>query len=110
MAGQLIDVYKTGFITRRLNLTMKEAQDLWPIYNQYDEEVREANIAYRYDHNKPQFEKACLQIQQKYSIAFLKAIPPGKINDLFKAERDFDVLVRWEKQRRQTGQQKKMYR
>ena len=102
--GELIDVYKTGFITRRLNLTTKEAQDFWPIYNQYNAEVREANIVYRYDHNKLQFEKACNNIQQKYSIAFLKAIPPGKINDLFKAERDFEALVRWEKQRRQSRQ------
>ncbi|HTI94554.1 MAG TPA: hypothetical protein VL727_28370 [Puia sp.] len=100
MAG-LIESYKTGFITQRLNLTTEEAQKFWPIYNSYSAEVRQVNITYRQNHNELQMEESRLNIKKKYSVEFLKAISPGKINDFFKAEKDFDVIIRREMQRRQ---------
>jgi hypothetical protein len=100
MAG-VIEAYKTGFITQRLNLTTEEAQKFWPIYNAYTAEVRQANITYHRDGNELQLEEARLNIKKKYSVEFLKAISPGKINDFFKAEKDFEAFVRREMQRRQ---------
>jgi hypothetical protein len=100
MAG-LVEAYKTAFITQRLNLTTEEAQKFWPIYNSYSAEVRQVNITYHQDNNELQMEEARLNIKKKYSVEFLKAISPGKINDFFKAEKDFDVIIRREMQRRQ---------
>ena len=100
MAG-LIESYKTGFITQRLNLTTEEAQKFWPIYNSYSAEVRQVNIIYRQNRNELQMEESRLNIKKKYSVEFLKAISPGKINDFFKAEKDFEVIIRREMQRRQ---------
>jgi len=100
MAG-VLEAYKTGFITQRLNLTTEEAQKFWPIYNTYVAEVRQANIIYHRDGNELQLEEARLNIKKKYSVEFLKAISPGKINDFFKAEKDFAAFVRREMQRRQ---------
>ena len=100
MAG-LVEAYKTAFITQRLNLTTEEAQKFWPIYNSYIAEVRQVNITYHQDGNELHMEEARLNIKKKYSVEFLKAISPGKINDFFKAEKDFDVIIRREMQRRQ---------
>ena len=100
MAG-LVEAYKTAFITQRLNLTTEEAQKFWPIYNNYSAEVRQVNITYHQDGNELRMEEARLNIKKKYSVDFLKAISPGKINDFFKAEKDFDVIIRREMQRRQ---------
>jgi len=101
-AGQL-EAMKTTFITTRLQLTPQEAEKFWPIYNLYAQEVRQAIFDHR---NKPNsgeldLEEAMLNIKKKYSIEFLKAISPGKINDFFKAEKDFNRYVQQEMQRRQ---------
>ncbi|HEY6901557.1 MAG TPA: hypothetical protein VI233_12975 [Puia sp.] len=96
----VIDAYKTAFITRRLNLTPEEAQKFWPIYNAYNAEMRQANIVYRNGGPVIQWEEARLNIKKKYSVEFLKAISPGKINDFFTAERDFDAFILKELQRR----------
>src|ERR1700754_991090 len=100
MAG-LLEAYKTAFITQRLNLTTEEAQRFWPIYNSYSAEMKQANITYHQDGNELQLDETRLNIKKKYSIEFHKAISPGKINDFFKAEKDFEVIVRREMQRRQ---------
>lgn len=100
MAG-LVEAYKTAFITQRLNLTTEEAQKFWPIYNSYIAEVRQVNLIYHQDGNELHMEESRLNIKKKYSVEFLKAISPGKINDFFKAEKDFDVIIRREMQRRQ---------
>lgn len=100
MAG-VLETMKIGFITNRLALTPEEAQRFWPIYRLYSNEVRQAYGIYHRDRNELQLEEALLNIKKKYSVEFLKAIPPPKINDFFKAEKDFNVIVQREIQRRQ---------
>lgn len=100
MAG-LVEAYKTAFITQRLNLSTEEAQKFWPIYNAYSAEVRQASATYHQNGNELEWDEARLNIKKKYSVEFLKAISPGKINDFFKAEKDFEVIIRREMQRRQ---------
>jgi hypothetical protein len=97
----MLEAYKTAFITQRLNLTPEEAQKFWPIYNAYIAEVRQANGNYRRDGDELKHEEARLNIKKKYSVEFLKAISPGKINDFFRAEIDFENFVKKELQRRQ---------
>ena len=100
-AGEL-EAYKTGFITNRLQLTNEEAQKFWPIYNSYTVEVRRAYFNFRHQPNSSEIalEETLLNIKKKYSVDFLKAIPPPKINEFFKAESDFNRLVAIEAQRR----------
>lgn len=100
MAG-VLETMKIGFITNRLALTPEEAERFWPIYRLYSNEVRQAYVAYRADRNELELEEALLNIKKRYSVEFLKAIPPPKINDFFKAEKDFNVIVQREMQRRQ---------
>jgi hypothetical protein len=102
--GQL-ETMKTTFITTRLQLTPLEAEKFWPIYNMYAAEVKQAVFNFRRtpNGNELQFEKTMLSIREKYSVEFLKAIPPPKINEFFIAERDFNRLVQQEVNRRRRG-------
>ena len=97
----LLESYKIGWLTRRLALTPDEAQKFWPIYEQYSKEVRQAYQVFRNDKNEIQLEESLLNIKKKYSVEFLKAIKPGKINDFFLAEKEFNEMVRREMIRRQ---------
>jgi hypothetical protein len=103
-AGQL-EAMKTTFITTRLQLTPQEAEKFWPIYNMYDSARKKAIFDFRHSRNpnELQFEKTLLSIREKYSIEFLKAISPGKINDFFIAEVDFNRLIQQEMNRRRRG-------
>src|ERR1700761_6949657 len=96
----VLETYKIGFITNRLLLTPDEAQKFWPIYRFYSGEVRQAYVIYRNDKNEIGLEENLLNIKKKYSVEFLKAIPPPKINEFFKAEKDFNQFVSREAQRR----------
>ena len=98
----VLETYKIGFITNRLVLTPDEAQRFWPIYRLYSNEVRQAYAVYHSDKNELELEEALLNVKKKYSVEFLKAIPPPKINEFFKAEKDFNVFISREIQRRQT--------
>jgi len=97
----VLETYKIGFITNRLLLTPEEAQRFWPIYRLYSGEVRQAYAIYRTDKNELQLEENLLNIKKKYSVEFLKAIPPPKINEFFKAEKDFNQFISHEIERRQ---------
>jgi len=33
-----LDAYKIGFLTKRLNLTTREAEKFWPVYNEYQDQ------------------------------------------------------------------------
>ena len=96
-----IESMKTAFIIQRLNMSPEESQKFWPIYNQYAAEVRQSYFIYRYNNNEIQLDESLLAIKKRYSLEFLKALSPGKINDFFRAEKDFNAFVQKERQRRQ---------
>jgi hypothetical protein len=102
--GGLLESYKIGWLTRRLAFTPEEAQKFWPIYGLYTKEVRQAYQVFRNDKNRIELEETLLNIKKKYSLEFVKAIPPGKINDFFNAEIEFNNMVRREQLRRQQMQ------
>lgn len=104
MGGGKLEAFKIGWLTNRLALTTEEAQKFWPIYRVYNQERQEAYAEFRNDKNELKLEESLLNIKKKYSLEFVKAIPPGKINDFFLAEREFAEMVRREQLRRQQMQ------
>ena len=98
--GAGLQALKIAFITRRLNLTPEEAERFWPIYNRYTAEVRQAYFGYKDDKNELKLDESLLTIRKKYSVEFLKALSPEKINEFFRAEKDFGGYVQKEAQRR----------
>jgi hypothetical protein len=99
--GAALEAMKIAFITKRLDLTPEEAEKFWPIYNRYAAEVRQAYITYRDRQNEIELDEALLNIRKKYSIEFSKALSPEKVNQFFRAEKDFAGFVQKEMQRRQ---------
>jgi len=115
---------KVAFITEKLNLTEKEAQQFWPVYNAYDETV--SNLKFnefgklihqiRQDYDNLSEEKAnellnkALEIENKIHLEEInlnkklrKIISAKKILGLKNAEEDFDkkMFEEWNKRRRE---------
>ena len=91
--GEKIQSLKIAFITQKLQLTPDEAQKFWPIYNEYDNEIR--GIELSSDPNPLGKEEKLLDVRKKYLGEFEKILGPDKTNGLFNAERDFrGILIR----------------
>ena len=92
--AEKIESLKIAFITQKLQLTTDEAQKFWPVYNQYENEIRTLQLGNK---NGPALEneEKLLGIRKKYVASFEKVIAPQKVNKLFNVERDFrDILIR----------------
>lgn len=90
--GEKIKALKIAFITQRLQLTPEEAQKFWPIYDQYDNELRNIQL----DNNDPSVldkDKRVLAIKEKYSGLFQKVLGPEKTNTFFNSEKEFRGLL-----------------
>ena len=99
--GAGVEALKIAFITKRLDLTPEEAERFWPIYNRYATEVRQAYVTYRDSKNELELDEALLNVRKKYNSEFSKALSPEKVNQFFRAEKDFGAFVQKEMQRRQ---------
>jgi hypothetical protein len=92
--AEKIQSLKIAFITQKLQLTSDEAERFWPIYNDYDNEIRNIQLDSR-DGNVIDKQQKLLDVRKKYASSFEKVIGPQKVNKLFNAESDFRaVLIR----------------
>lgn len=105
--GNRIEALKIAFLTKKLNLSPEEAQNFWPIYNNYSAEMRQARIAQRTNMaTELQTEEKILNIRKKYSVEFKKALSQEKIDTFFRSEKDFGNYVQKElSERRERRQQ-----
>ena len=118
-----IKTLKVAFITERVGLTSKEAQQFWPIYNEHEDNLKEirrkeraeleVNIARAQDLSNTDSERLLdrlLELQfekQKVDQDFLSrlrtVIPAKKVLLLVKAEEDFKRQMIQELQTRRGG-------
>jgi hypothetical protein len=119
----MIEAQKVAYITQQLNLTPKESQAFWPVYNEYQNKLRELNKTHR---SKMQLyatlenptekqaeeivdaqiihEQNMLDLKKAYLIQFKAALPEVKIVKLYKAEADFKkFLLKQLKEKRKEG-------
>lgn len=102
-----IQVVKETFIGQQLNLTRGQAEKFWPIYRQYQNDLIEVRRLKRVNNSETQangaeqvkkdldYDTQLVNIRKKYNDAFLQILPPEKVSQLLKAEREFnDELVR----------------
>ncbi|HWZ36065.1 MAG TPA: hypothetical protein VNW51_07900 [Mucilaginibacter sp.] len=102
-----IQVVKETFIAQQLNLTRAQADKFWPIYRQYQNDLIEVRRLKRVNNSDAQsngaeqvkkdldYDTQLVNIRKKYNDAFLQILPPEKVSQLIKAEREFnDELVR----------------
>ena len=94
---QRLEAYKIAYLTKKLNLSPSEAQKFWPIYNKYQDEVKNLRIDSRQDKKSEiETEEKMLNIRKKYNDEFSKALNNDKVNTLFKSEREFSLMVQKE--------------
>ena len=102
-----LELIKENYISRRLNLTFDQARAFWPVYRQYVQDQtairiarqQELNRSASNDPNAPsrilELETELVNVRKQYLEQFQKILPAEKVNELYKAEREFnDEMVR----------------
>lgn len=104
-----IEAEKVAFITDKLDLTVKEAQHFWPVYNEFQKKREDAFIEKRKLHknitknaetlsdkeiiealnniNKLKLKE--VQLEKEYTDKYLKVLPAKKVIMLRKTEMEF---------------------
>jgi hypothetical protein len=95
--GGRLEAMKIAYLTNKLNLSTEEAQKFWPIYNEYMSEVRRTRIDARQNKiGELPTEEKLLNIRKKYNGEFNKALSTEKVNQFFKAEKEFGSVLQKE--------------
>jgi hypothetical protein len=102
-----IQVVKEAFIGQQLSLSKEQGARFWPMYRQYQNEIYEIRRLKRLNNSDAQangaeqvkkdldYDAQLVDIRKHYSEEFLKVLPPEKVSQLIKSEREFnDELVR----------------
>jgi hypothetical protein len=120
--GKRIEAMRIAFITQRLNLTSEEAQQFWPVYNQFTEKMQQIKVAKSEtplddmsdaDAEKmilAEFDKEAkeLELKKEYYQKLKKVLPVRKVAKLYRSERDFkQELVKYLKEAREERKQQK---
>lgn len=94
------EVIKMGFITKELQLSPIEAQNFWPVYDNYFAEVRSARLANQNDVLAA--DEAVLGVKKKYRPEFKRILGnDDRVNKTFIADEQFRQMLRRELQKRQ---------
>lgn len=110
-----LETAKIGFLTQRIDLSSREAEKFWPVYNQYQNELKDFSKQRKADLQKGDglsatdkidmqldMESKLLELKKRYTREFAKVLPPEKIVKLFQAERDFkNELIKELRERKQ---------
>lgn len=103
-----MEKFKIAFITERLDLTVEEAQKFWPVYNQFNKELKEFRKNRRPDEkmettllnmSDADAEKMAdgeianrqkeLDVMKKYHSQFKQVLPIKKVAILYLLEKEF---------------------
>ncbi len=103
-----IESLRIAFITQRLDLSTKEAQAFWPVYNEYLDQLEVIRTGFKQNYNKKTdyhfktdkeaeaYIRAEIQLKEKennlfkeYYEKFMKVLPVKKVALLRRAEEDF---------------------
>lgn len=106
---------EVAYLSQQLNLTPEEAQQFWPVYNNYTREVEQLIAERRRNrqvdkkddaaarkalNNEMDIEQRMLDVRKRYNQEFLRVLPARKAGNVFKAEREFrGQLIRQLKER-----------
>lgn len=101
---------RIALITQRLNLTSKQAEAFWPVYNKYESEriaIRRSfkakqkaltpdadeETSRKYIRENIDYQQQNLELRKKYKDQFLKVISAQQVAALFDAEREFKEML-----------------
>ena len=115
--GRKIVVVKEDFINRRLNLSSEQSRAFWPVYRKYQQELMTVRYQKRINNSAASengteqidkemaYEQQLVAIHKQYRDEFLKILPPEKVSQLYKSEREFndEVLKQLSERNNKTG-------
>lgn len=99
--GSRVEVVKMAYITRELNLTPQEAQNFWPVYNNYVNEIKQARA--QNPNDEVAFEKRVVEIKERYQGNFKKVLGNNnqRVNKVYTTDKQFNNTLRDELKNRQ---------
>ena len=86
-----IERLKITYIGQRLNLTPEESKHFWPVYFQYENELRGAQANLGLDQIAK--EEAILNIRKRYLNQFTNLIGRNRATYVFQLEHDFTQML-----------------
>jgi len=90
--AEKVQALKIAFITQRLQLTSEEAQKFWPVYGQYENDLKSV-LGNNRSGDVIDNEEKVLNIRKKYRPEFTKVLGQERMNKLFNAEKDFRSVL-----------------
>ena len=90
--AEKIQALKIAFITQKLGLSAEEAQRFWPVYNQYQNEMK-STLSENRDGDVIESDERVLNIRKKYRPEFIKVLGQPRMNTLFAAEKEFRAVL-----------------
>ena len=123
-AKEKIEAQKIAFITKKLELTAKEAEVFWPIYNQFQRDKEALNQKYRSQKqiqnmsdseleqhmlNSFQKDQELLDLKKDYFATMKSKFSIRRIATLMAAEKEFrtTILTEWKKRQRERRQRRR---
>ncbi|MBV9962369.1 MAG: hypothetical protein JO072_08985 [Parafilimonas sp.] len=98
--GNRVEVIKMAYITHELNLTPQEAQNFWPVYNNYVNEIKQARN--QYPNDEVAFEKRAVEIKERYQENFKKILGnKQRANKVYTTDKQFNTALNNELKNRQ---------
>jgi hypothetical protein len=102
--GERVKALRTAFITNKLNLTPEEAQQFWPVYNQFEADQKKIRDQFapgkdlmamsdaeaeKFLNNQLDMEQNLLNLRKDYLQRMKKVLPVRKVAMLPRLEREF---------------------
>ena len=105
-----IQTIKIGYITKKLNLSSKQAKRFWPIYNKYETEHRQLRRTFvkQYRKNNPNvshheartfvnanidYQEQKIELRKKFTKSLNNILSDQQITNLFIAEQEFKQML-----------------
>ena len=103
-----IHAIKVGYITDRIHLTSQQSSRFWPVYDQYEADMRAMRQDFRrkfrsraqgpdesrqFVEDDLDSQEQLITLKRKYKDQFLQIISAQQLADLYVAEREFRKLL-----------------
>lgn len=107
-----IEQVRETYLARRLALTPAESARFWPLYRHYQDALTAIRDKIKLNQQVPdgaqqiqnnlQYQTDLLNVRKYYTAEFLKILPPEKVSEMTKAEKEFqDELIKQLRERSQ---------
>ena len=105
--GGKLKALQIAYLTNKLNLKPEEAERFWPVFNQYQEEIRKVRLEGK-NLTEVDKEQKIVDIRKKYFEEFSKVLNKERADRVFKADNEFRDVIRKEiQERRQLNQERR---